>query len=101
MPAKTTRLAIAAIFGAAIFGLQLAMLVPASAANEKVNVLQYALAHPTDNARLPTPPALGDSVPASVKLQRPEGSSTFAYFYFRGQPVIVDMKTRSVVRIGE
>ena len=95
MPTKTTRLTMAALFA-----LQFAMLAPAVAADEKVNVLQYALAHPTDNARLPSPPALGDSVPGSVKLAQPQGSQAFAYFYYGGQPIIVDMKTRSIVRIG-
>ncbi|WP_167591695.1 hypothetical protein [Jiella endophytica] len=95
MPTKPMRLAIAALFG-----LQVAMLAPALAADERVNVLDYALAHPTDNARLPAPPALGDSVPGSVKLQQPKGSRTFAYFYYGGQPIIVDLKTRSIVRIG-
>ena len=95
MLTRTTRLVIAALFG-----LQIAALVPARAADEKVNVLQYALAHPTDNARLSAPPALGDSVPGSVKLEQPKGSRAFAYFYYSGQPVIVDKKTRSIVRIG-
>ncbi|WP_083592819.1 hypothetical protein [Aurantimonas sp. 22II-16-19i] len=95
MLTRTTRLAIAALFG-----LQIAALAPAQAADERVNVLQYALAHPTDNARLPAPPALGDSVPGAIKLQQPEGSKRFAYFYYGGQPVIVDLKTRSIVRIG-
>ncbi|MBO0903677.1 hypothetical protein [Jiella sonneratiae] len=95
MPTKIPRLAIAALFS-----LQAALLSPAIAADESVNVLQYALAHPTDNASLRAPPALGDSVPGSVKLQQPKGSKAFAYFYYAGQPVIVDMKTRSIVRIG-
>ncbi|MBO0661370.1 DUF1236 domain-containing protein [Jiella sp. MQZ9-1] len=85
---------------AALFALQLAVFTPAQAADDRVNVLQYALAHPTDNSRLPNPPALGDSVPGSVKLERPNGSHAFAYFYWGGQPVIVDLKTRSIVRIG-
>ncbi|MCB8840782.1 DUF1236 domain-containing protein [Aurantimonas sp. VKM B-3413] len=76
-------------------------LAPAAfAADEKVNVLQYALAHPTDNASLKNSPNLGDSVPPAVKLQQPPGSSSFAYFYYAGQPIIVDLKTRSIVRIG-
>ncbi|MCE7030282.1 DUF1236 domain-containing protein [Jiella avicenniae] len=95
MATKTMRLALAAAFA-----LQLAAFTPAVAADDAVNILQYALAHPTDNARLPTLPALGDSVPGSVKLEQPKGSRAFAYFYYAGQPVIVDMKTRSIVRIG-
>tara|TARA_R110002020_G_scaffold78679_1_gene197705 strand:+ start:200 stop:493 length:294 start_codon:yes stop_codon:yes gene_type:complete len=95
MPTKTKRLAIAVAFM-----LQFSALAPAIAADDAVNILQYALAHPTDNASLPTRPALGDSVPASVKLQQPKGSRAFAYFYYAGQPIIVEMKTRSIVRVG-
>ncbi|NDW04596.1 hypothetical protein [Jiella pacifica] len=95
MPTKTMRLAMAVAFA-----LQFASFAPAIAADDAVNILQYALAHPTDNARLPTLPALGDSVPSSVKLEQPKGSRAFAYFYYAGQPIIVEMKTRSIVRIG-
>ncbi len=95
MPTKITRLTMAALVA-----LQFAALAPAVAADDSVNVLQYALAHPIDTARLPSPPALGDSVPGSVKLEQPQGSRGFAYFYYRGEPIIVDMKTRSIVRIG-
>ena len=62
---------------------------------------QYALSHPSDNAQMQRPPALGDSVPASVNLQQANGNTSFAYFYYAGQPVIVDLKTRSIARIGE
>ena len=96
MLTRTKRLAIAGLIG-----LHFAAVAPAFAAEGKVNVLQYALSHPTDNARLPAPPALGDSVPKAVKLEQPEGSGGFAYFYYSGRPVIVDLKTRSIVRIGE
>ena len=78
-----------------------ALVGPVMAQGSKVNVLEYALSHPSDNARIPTPPQLGDSVPNSVTLQRPDnGNSAYGYFYYAGQPVIVDIKTRAVVRIG-
>lgn len=74
---------------------------PALAQGDSVNVLQYALSNPTDNAQMPTPPSLGDSVPESVQLRQPDPNSSLAYFYYNGQPVIVDLKTRSVVRVGQ
>ncbi|MEX6505571.1 hypothetical protein [Jiella sp. M17.18] len=85
---------------AVVLAVVLAAASPARAADEKVNVVQYALSHPTDNSHLRSPPQLGDSVPQSVKLVQPEGSHAFAYFYYAGQPIIVDVKTRSIVRIG-
>ncbi|HEX2019748.1 MAG TPA: hypothetical protein VGO17_12475 [Aurantimonas sp.] len=74
---------------------------PAFAEGESINIVQYALANPTDNAQMPTPPSLGDSVPQSVQLRQPDPNSSLAYFYYAGQPVIVDLKTRSVVRVGQ
>ncbi|KQT83949.1 hypothetical protein [Aurantimonas sp. Leaf443] len=65
------------------------------------NVFDYAVSHPTDNAHLPQPPAPGDSVPQSVSLVKIEGNDSLAYFYYDGRPVIVDLKTRSVVRVGQ
>ncbi|NDV86405.1 hypothetical protein GTW51_06800 [Aurantimonas aggregata] len=70
-------------------------------AQDSVNVLQFALSNPTDNAQMATPPSLGDSVPQSVALRQPDPNSSLAYFYYNGQPVIVDLKTRSVVRVGQ
>ncbi|MCQ0988843.1 hypothetical protein [Jiella marina] len=95
MPSSSLRLVSA-------LAVALAVLSPvtSSAADDAVNVMQYALSHPTDNAQLPSPPALGDSVPRSVQLATAEGNGRFAYFYYAGAPVIVDLKTRSIVRIG-
>ncbi|MEF2550702.1 hypothetical protein VQ042_04890 [Aurantimonas sp. A2-1-M11] len=83
---------------AAVLAMTLAAVAQGN--DEKVNVLQYALSHPSDNAQMQRAPALGDSVPASVNLQQANGNTSFAYFYWAGQPVIVDLKTRSIVRIG-
>lgn len=88
-----------ALVGSALVGPALGG--PAMAQGAKVNVMDYALAHPSDNAQIAEPPQLGDSVPDSVTLHLPDdGTSAYGYFYYAGQPVIVDMKTRSVVRIG-
>ncbi len=78
-----------------------ALVGSAMAQDSNVNVLEYALSHPSDNAQISVPPLLGDSVPSSVTVQQPDnGNSAYGYFYYAGQPVIVDMKTRAVVRIG-
>lgn len=78
-----------------------AFLGSAWAQGTNVNVMDYALSHPSDNAQISPPPQLGDSVPRSVTLQRPDdGNSRYGYFYYAGKPVIVDMKTRAVVRVG-
>lgn len=71
----------------------------AQGSDSPVNILEYALSHPSDNARIAHPPELGDSVPRSVELKKPEGASAFAYFYYGGKPVIVDVRTRSVVKV--
>ena len=39
-------------------------------------------------------------MPGSIALQRVDGNNSFGYFYYAGQPVIVDLKTRSIVRVG-
>ncbi|UIJ71650.1 DUF1236 domain-containing protein [Aurantimonas sp. HBX-1] len=79
----------------------LALTAGTAPAQDSVNVLQFALSNPTDNAQIATPPSLGDSVPQSVALRQPDPNSSLAYFYYNGQPVIVDLKTRSVVRVGQ
>lgn len=68
---------------------------------DRVNIMEYALEHPTDNAPLPSLPELGDSVPKNIVLKRPDGPSRYSYFYYDGRPVIVDMKTRAIVRIPQ
>ncbi len=88
-----------AVLCSALVGSVLAGTAMAQGTN--VHVMDYALAHPSDNAQIAVPPQLGDSVPKSVTLQRPDnGNSAYGYFYYAGKPVIVDMKTRAVVRIG-
>ncbi|MCP3053921.1 DUF1236 domain-containing protein [Aurantimonas marianensis] len=79
----------------------LTMAASAQGADEKVIVLQYAADNPSDNAQLPTVPQLGDSVPDTVALQQVPGNSNLVYFYYDGEPVLVDLKTRSIVRIGQ
>ncbi|EAU42950.1 hypothetical protein FP2506_08911 [Fulvimarina pelagi HTCC2506] len=69
-------------------------------AQAKVNVVQFAASNPVANASLQNPPSLGASVPSSVNLQSIDGASNFGYFYYNGQPVIVDMRTRAIVKIG-
>ena len=87
-------LTVPALFCPAVVGAAIAQ-------GTNVNVMDYALSHPSDNAQIPSPPRLGDSVPSSVTLQRPDnGNSAYGYFYYAGKPVIVDMKTRAVVRVG-
>ena len=66
---------------------------------ERVNVYQYAIDHPQADAEMNAAPSLGASVPQTVELSKVEGNPDYAYFYFDGRPVLVDMRTRSVVRI--
>ena len=67
-----------------------------------VLVYDYAVSHPTDDADLQNMPSIGASVPPGVILATAEtGEGVYGYFYFRGRPVIVDMQTRSIVRIYE
>ncbi|MER0237467.1 DUF1236 domain-containing protein [Fulvimarina sp. MAC8] len=73
--------------------------MPASAFSQG-NVVQFAASNPVANASLQNPPSLGASVPSSVNLQKIEGHSNFGYFYYNGQPIIVDLRTRAIVKIG-
>ena len=65
-----------------------------------VNVHQFAVDHPVADASLRAAPTLGASVPQSVQLAAVEGNGDYGYFYYDGRPVIVDMATRSVVRVN-
>jgi hypothetical protein len=67
---------------------------------QRVNVYQYAIDHPTADVSTHAPPTLGASVPASVQVTTVNDDSVYGYFYYQGQPVIVDMTTRAVVRVG-
>ncbi|WP_168990477.1 DUF1236 domain-containing protein [Aureimonas flava] len=71
----------------------------AQSAQERVNVYQYAVDHPQADASLRAAPTLGASVPQAVDLSRVEGDQDYGYFYFDGRPVLVDLRTRSVVRV--
>ncbi|KQQ78894.1 DUF1236 domain-containing protein [Aureimonas sp. Leaf324] len=68
---------------------------------ERVNVYQYAVDHPQADAQMKSAPSLGASVPQAVELARVEGEQDYGYFYFDGRPVLVDMRTRSVVRVDQ
>ncbi|MEF2073782.1 DUF1236 domain-containing protein [Consotaella aegiceratis] len=68
-------------------------------ASGNVNVYKYALEHPMQDTDVSFLPILGESVPKQVQLEQPQGNETYGYFYYAGQPVIVDLATRSVVRI--
>jgi hypothetical protein len=76
-------------------------LATAANAQNAPSVSDYALQHPTEDARLNTPPSIGASVPQNVQIHQPEGGDgVYGYFYYEGRPVIVDMGTRAIVRIG-
>ena len=67
-----------------------------------VPVYDYAVSHPTEDAPLPIRPSIGASVPAGVEIATSESpDGVYGYFYFQGRPVIVDLETRSIVRIDE
>lgn len=67
-----------------------------------VPVYDYAVSHPTEDAQLTTRPSIGASVPPSVEVATSESpDGVYGYFYFQGRPVIVDLETRSIVRIDE
>ena len=63
-------------------------------------VYDFAVENPVDDSPLPVPPTLGESVPRTVSLV-PMDDGSYAYFYYDGRPVIVDVATRSVVRLGQ
>jgi hypothetical protein len=90
--------------GARIAGLALAIglaFAGAAAAQSAppVNVHQFAVDHPVPDVQLRLAPTLGASVPAQVQLAAIEGTKDYGYFYYEGRPVIVDMATRSIVRV--
>ncbi|ALN71288.1 MULTISPECIES: DUF1236 domain-containing protein [unclassified Aureimonas] len=64
-----------------------------------VNAHQFAVDHPVPDVSLRLAPTLGASVPAQVQLAAIEGTKDYGYFYYEGRPVIVDMATRSIVRV--
>jgi hypothetical protein len=73
----------------------------ASAQDSAPSIYDYALQHPTADARLPSPPSVGASVPQNVEVHQAEGGNgVYGYFYYEGRPILVDMTTRSIVRVG-
>lgn len=66
-----------------------------------VNVYEYAVDNPVGDSQLSIAPTLGETVPSAISLVPLDGNATYAYFYYNGQPVIVDLTTRSVVRVGQ
>lgn len=86
-------IALAAAFAASL------SFIPLSASAQE-NVVQFASSNPVENASLQNPPSLGASVPSTVNLQQVEGHPNFGYFYYDGQPVIVDLRTRAIVKVG-
>ncbi|WP_185984010.1 hypothetical protein [Aureimonas mangrovi] len=70
-------------------------------AQSRTLIYDYAVDHPTENADLASMPSIGASVPSNVVVATSEDDDTvYGYFYYEGRPVIVDLTTRSVVRIG-
>ena len=77
-------------------------ILPAAADQRSdVNVYEYAVENPVDDSPLPIPPSLGETVPRTVSLVPLSEEAGYAYFYYNGRPVIVDVNTRSVVRFGK
>ncbi|GGE21768.1 hypothetical protein GCM10011390_46410 [Aureimonas endophytica] len=68
---------------------------------QRINVYQYAIDNPVEDSHLKNAPILGASVPEAIALAPCQDEKAYAYFYYQGQPVIVDRSTRSVVRIGQ
>ena len=73
---------------------------PAKAAT-RVNVFEFAVNNPVDDSRLRMAPTLGETVPKTIDLVPLDDEASYAYFYYNGRPVIVDLTTRSVVRVGK
>lgn len=87
-------------FASSLLTFTIALAVPALAQDaQTTSVVDFALSHPADNASVDQLPILGDSVPLSVELRPIEGKPNYGYFYYAGQPVIVDMRTRAIVKI--
>lgn len=91
-------------FVAALSAILLAGTTMAAAQDEQrpVVVFDYAVDHPVEDADLRGAPSIGASVPQTVQLATVEGAgdNVYGYFYWQGRPVIVELSTRAVVRIG-
>ena len=78
-----------------------AQTVAAAKTDAGLNVYQYAIDNPVGDSRLSLAPTLGETVPQAISLVPLAGDAAYAYFYYNGRPVIVDVTTRSVVRVGQ
>lgn len=91
-------------FVAALSATLLSGVVVVAAQEEQrpVVVYDYAIDHPVEDAELRGAPSIGASVPQTVELATVSDAaeSVYGYFYYQGRPVIVEMSTRAVVRIG-
>lgn len=91
-------------FAAALSLVLLSGFGTAGAQEEQPPVLiyDYAISHPVEDAQLTFSPTIGASVPRTVEVATIEDREDpyYGYFYYQGQPVIVDLTTRSVVRVG-
>ena len=64
------------------------------------SVIEYAIAHPRSDQSIPEL-ILGASVPSRIELFKIDDNPKFVYFYHDGEPIIIDVPTRSIVRIGQ
>jgi hypothetical protein len=99
------QMSVARIFALSLAGLLAGGAVAVGAqenAQSRTLIYDYAMDHPTEDANLASMPSIGASVPANVVVATSDdGDDTvYGYFYYEGRPVIVDLTTRSVVRIG-
>ncbi len=89
---------------ATLFAVSLSLTAQASAQGQTqpVIIYDYAVNHPTEDVDLTGVLAIGASVPQTVTIATVEGrpDAYYGYFYYQGRPVIVDLTTRSVIRIG-
>ncbi|MFD2238821.1 DUF1236 domain-containing protein [Aureimonas populi] len=88
--------------GLAAFLLSGAAAAGAQEDRRPVMIYDYAVNHPTEDAQMASSPSIGASVPATVSLATAEDveEPVYGYFYYQGRPVIVELSTRSIVRIG-
>ncbi len=91
-------------FVAVLSAILLSSATVAAAQEEQrpVVVFDYAVDHPVADAELRGAPSIGASVPQTVELATvaETADNVYGYFYWQGRPVIVELSTRAVVRIG-
>ena len=102
-----SRFSVRSSFSAAAFVAAFGVLAGAGSAlaasegSSHVSVYDFAVQNPVDDSPLPVAPSLGETVPRNVSLVPTSDDTGYAYFYYNGRPVIVDLNTRSVVRFGQ